>query len=180
MKIALDLDQFSLVKNEAMGWIYYQARLFDEATEQYLKTLELDENFVHTHFFLGLTYIQQSKFKEAIAEFHKAKNILGRNSTVLAGLGLAYALSGRRSRAEALIDELEKMNRRKYVPRYFLAMIHAGLGNRDQAFAWFEKSFAEKESQLVWLQVEPSCDCLRKDSKFTDLGKRIGFPQLTL
>lgn len=53
---------------------------------------------------------------------------------------------------------------------------YTGLGNRDQAFAWLEKSFEEKESGLVWLQVEPSSDRLRADQRFADLVKRIGIP----
>lgn len=176
MKWALDLDQFSFVINEATGWIFYLAHRYDEAIEQYLRTLELDENFVHTHFCLGLAYIQKSNFQKGIAHFHKAINILGRYSTALAGLGLAYALSGRRSEAEALIEELKEIDQRKYVPRYLVALVYTGLGNRDQAFAWLEKSFDEKESGLVWLQVEPSSDRLRADPRFADLVKRIGIP----
>ena len=176
MKRALELDQFSLVINEAAGWIYYLAHRYDEAIEQYLRTLELDENFVHTHFCLGLAYIQKAEFDKAIAEFHKAINILGRSATPLAGLGLAYALSGKRSEAEALLEELKEIDRRKYVPRYLIALVYTGLGNQDEAFAWLEKSFEEKESGLVWLEGEPSSDRLREDPRFTDLVKRIGIP----
>ena len=48
-------------------------------------------------------------------------------------------------------------------------MIYAGLGEKDQAFAWLEKAYDDRSSYMVYLKVEPMLDRLRSDSRFDDL-----------
>src|SRR2546427_953358 len=76
-----------------------------------------------------------------------------------------------------LLAELKELSKRRYVAPYWIAMIHVGLGEKDEAFAWLEKAYQERSWFLVWIKMDPQVDSLRSDSRFTDLMRRIGFPQ---
>jgi TolB-like protein len=72
MKRALELDSLSLNINWLLGVVFNFARQYDQAIEQYRKTIELDPNFFLPHTFLGLAYFQKSMYKEGIAELERA------------------------------------------------------------------------------------------------------------
>ena len=93
------------------------------------------------------------------------------------GLGHVYAVTGKKSEARTLLDELKQLSAQEYVPATSIALIYAGLGEKDQAFAWLEKGYEEHAFQLQWLKVEPRWDSLRSDPRFADLLRRIGLPQ---
>jgi hypothetical protein len=63
------------------------------------------------------------------------------------------------------------------VGRYEIALIYAGLGLKDEAFAWLEKSFSARDKGLTYLKIDPCLDPLRSDSRFQDLLRRVGFPE---
>ena len=56
------------------------------------------------------------------------------------------------------------------------AVIYAGLGEKDQAFAFLEKAYEQRESKLVMVKASPLSDPLRSDPRFADLLRRIGLP----
>src|SRR5262249_39787765 len=99
---------------------------------------------------------------------------VGDNSPVArATLALAYARAGQRDAAEATLQQLLS-TREGYVIPYFVATVHAALGNKEQAFAWLEKNYAERSGYLVWLKTDPRMDSLRADPRFADLLRRVG------
>ena len=59
---------------------------------------------------------------------------------------------------------------------YGVALVYAGLGENDQAFAWLNKGYAERTHWLVWLKLDPRWDSLRSDPRFQDLLRRMGLP----
>ncbi len=92
-------------------------------------------------------------------------------------MGRAYALAGQRDKAQKALDELREMSKQRYVSPYLIAVVYAGLGDKDQAFAWLEKAYQDRSFFLIWLNVEPRFDSLRDDSRFADVVRRVGLPQ---
>ena len=62
------------------------------------------------------------------------------------------------------------------VGTYGIAIIHAGLGEKDQAFEWLEKAYEVRDLGMVFLKVDPTLDPLRSDPRFQDLLRRMNFP----
>jgi hypothetical protein len=58
-----------------------------------------------------------------------------------------------------------------------MALIYAGLGEKEQAFDWLESAYKERSDLLVYLKVDPRLDNLRSDQRFADFVKRVGLPQ---
>jgi eukaryotic-like serine/threonine-protein kinase len=171
---AQELDPLSLIINKNVGTILYYARRFDQSIDQYKKTLELDKDFVRTHFYLGMTYLQKAMYDEAIAEYRKAVTLSDGNTVIIALLGQAHAVVGNADEAMSKLEELKERAQREYVPAFNFALIHIGLGKRDQAFEWLEKAYEERSSWLVSLKVEPLFDSIRSDPRFADLVRRVG------
>ena len=177
-KLSLELDPLSPIINFELGNAFYYAGEYDQAIEQFHKTLELEPNFPPAQQFLPAAFEQKGMYEEAIAGFKKAISLLGGAEWAMTrgGLGHVYAVTGKKSEARALIDELNQLSLRGYVPSPSVALIYAGLGDKDQAFAWLEKGYHEHAFQMQWLGVEPRWDNLRSDPRFADLLRRLGLP----
>src|SRR6266540_6459921 len=173
IKRALELEPFSLIIKSSAGRILYLKREYDQAIEQLRKALELDPNFARAHFFLGQVYQQKGLNEQAVAEFQKALQV-DVNQYLLAGLGYAYATSGKRSEAMKVLDELRKLSRQRYASSYGIAIIYMGLGEKDQAFEWLEKAYQDRSEGWASFKVDPRLHSLRADARFADFTRRIG------
>ncbi len=174
---AQELDPLSLPINASVVYILYFGRQYDEAITAGKKTLEMDAVFALTHQRLGLVYVQKKMFKEAIGEFQQAANNSNRAPLAIISLGHGFAASGNKVEAQRVLAELKELSQRRYVSPYGMAMIYAALGDKEQAFQWLERANDERNTEMVFLKVDPRADPLRDDPRFQNLVKRVGIPQ---
>jgi DNA-binding winged helix-turn-helix (wHTH) protein/tetratricopeptide (TPR) repeat protein len=168
------LDPLSPNAVATVGYPHYYAGRYDEAIKYFKQALELDPNFSWSHLWIGQVYLEEGKHEEAIVEIEQALKLSDGNTRALATLGYAYAVAGKRAEALKVVDKLKEAAKQRYVSPYFIAVIHAGLKNRDEAFVWLEKAFEERQPYLTHLKVEPVFANLRGDPRFDDLLRRIG------
>ncbi len=95
---------------------------------------------------------------------------------MIGALGHAYAVSGRKDRAQNLLVELKQLSRRRYVAPFEIAVVYIGLGDKDLTFEWLEKAYRDHSPWLPWLKVDPRFDSLHGDSRYRDLRRRMGLP----
>jgi tetratricopeptide (TPR) repeat protein len=157
----------------ALGAEFLSARQNDQAIEQERKTLEMDPNFITARLFLGYAYLQKSMYREGTAEFEKALAISPGNAVLLSGLGQVYALAGRRAQAQKVLEQLSELSKQKYIPSWSSAPIYAALGDKDKAFEWLGKSYAERSIGTTDVKVSPIYDSLRSDPRWADLLRRM-------
>jgi tetratricopeptide (TPR) repeat protein len=119
-----------------------------------------------------MTYIQESMYKEGIAEFEKASMMSPDNPGLLSGLGYAYAVAGKRTEAQKVLDRLNESSKQKYVSAWYRATIYAGLGETDKAFEWLAKAYEER-TVGVDIRVVPAFNPMRSDPRFADLLRRM-------
>jgi len=93
----------------------------------------------------------------------------------LVSIGHAYAMSGNKVEAQRVLEELELLSKERYVSPYGIAAIFVGLGDNEQAFVLLERAFAEDNTELTFLKVDPRLDPLREDPRFSELLQRVGF-----
>jgi len=177
-KRALELDPLSQLAITELGRTYMSARQYDQAIAQCRKAVELDPNsFPGAHAWLIVAYTFGEKYPEAIAETNNMIALFGREQRSLALLGWVYAKSGRQGEARKLLAELNEQAKHSYVSPSGLAYIHLALGEKDEAFALLDKSYEERNSDMIDLKVDPAFDPLRSDPRFASLLRRIGIPQ---
>jgi TolB-like protein/DNA-binding winged helix-turn-helix (wHTH) protein/Tfp pilus assembly protein PilF len=173
---ALELEPLQLVVGIHLGWHYLYARQYDQAIEQFRKTLELDPAFPQTQRYAAWAYLQKGMHAEAIAALRSALSSLGRDPEIEGELGHALGVAGRRAEALAILEGLDHLSATLYVSPYSVALVHAGLGNRDQALAWLDKAYAERSDYMPYITLEPMLDGLRSDHRFAVLVRRVGLP----
>jgi tetratricopeptide (TPR) repeat protein len=175
MDRALELNPVSPVLNLALGSRYYYSRDFAKAIEQIQKTLSSDSTFVPAHVALGRVYQQTGKYSEAIGEFRRALELSQGDTNELAYLGQAYAAAHQEADARKTLADLKERSQQTYVQPLAIGLIHALLGENDQAFDWLQKGFDDRSTGLVYLRVDPVYDGIRGDPRFGELVRRIGF-----
>ena len=173
LKRATELDPLSTTSNGILGLAYGWAQRNDEAVAQLQKTLELDPESWLTMTYLGWVHIGEGKFAEAITVLQRARQI-DDNQYVLGALGESYALSGNRTEALKVIEELKQRSKQRYVSPYCVAMIYAGLADKDQAFEWLNKAYEARSEHLTWLKVDARMNPLRSDPRFAEMMRRVG------
>jgi TolB-like protein/Tfp pilus assembly protein PilF len=175
LKRAIELDPLSLVINTDLGNTYYRARRYDEAIDQMRKTLEMDSGFYYAHWNLGSALAAKGALGPAIEEYQKAR-ALNDDPSMLGLLAHAYAVSGNKSEALKIRDQLEVLSKQRYVSAYSFALVYLGLSDKEEALRWLEKAYQDRAGDaLRFIRVEPLLDSLRGDPRFEALVAKI-FP----
>ena len=173
---AHELDPLSVTISTDIGFNYFYRRNYDEAVNQLRTTLSLSPKFPLAHLWLGRAYQQKKMYAEAIDEFNKTDAALPGWVVTIAGMGNAYGEWGHKVEAEQVLVRLNEMARAKYVTPYGIALVYAGLGDKNEAFVWLNKAVEGRSHWLVWLNRDPRWDRLRSDSRFDELKKRVALP----
>jgi serine/threonine protein kinase/tetratricopeptide (TPR) repeat protein len=174
MQRAIELDPLSLIIQATLGRHgYYFAHQYDAAIAQLKKTLALDANFWVARLWLGWTYANVGRHAEAIAELEATRQLDG-NLEILAALGAAYGLAGRRADAERILHELDDISKTRYVSPMNRALVFIGMKEFAQALDWLERAYEERAQLLSELGAEPAFDPIRTEPRFVDLLRRVG------
>jgi serine/threonine protein kinase/tetratricopeptide (TPR) repeat protein len=177
MNRAAELNPMSPALNLALGYRFYYAHQYPAAIERIQKTLAMDPAFVPAHVFLGRAYEQKGAYPDAIAEMRKALELSEGDTNELAALGHAFAVGHQAEEAKKILDQLKERSQQTYVQPGLIAVIHIGLGDKNQAFDWLQKAYEDRSAGLLYLKVDPAFDSLRSDPRFVDLLRKVGFSQ---
>ncbi len=173
-KRGLEMDPLSIEANYVAGLTFYQAHRYDLAIDQLRKTLDMDPNYWPARVNLGLAYERKGEVSQAVAEFEKARTIDSSMLWPSAELSYAYAVSGKKDKANQVLKELQDASGKGYVPAFYSAMVHIGLGEKEKAIASLEKAYADRSFFISFIKVDPELDSLRSEPRFQDLVRRMG------
>jgi TolB-like protein/DNA-binding winged helix-turn-helix (wHTH) protein/Flp pilus assembly protein TadD len=171
-----ELDPLAVTGTD-LAWILFSARRYDEAIRELHAILAVTPDDARALWFLGFSLIGEGKPQEAIPPLERAVSITHRSPGVIGVLARAYGHAGRRSEALRLIEELKRRRQKGYVPTAPFVQAYVGLGDYDEAFAWFDRACQEKSNIVQWIKVEPFPDAMRNDPRFADLLHRVGLDQ---
>ena len=176
-KRAVELDPLSLINNADLGWLYFNARRYNEAEAQARKTLEMDSHFYLAHYYLGEVLQLKGQLTEAIAEYKKAAE-LDDDPFVLGLLAQAYAKLGQRDEALKMLGQLQQLATRRYVTSDSFALVHIALGEKDKAIDWLERAYRDRAGpDIALIKVDPFLDPLRGHPRFEALVQKIFGPK---
>jgi tetratricopeptide (TPR) repeat protein len=175
---AQQIDPLSLAINTTLSGRYRDLGQYAQAIDVNQHTLEMDHNFVPAHIALGSIYEGQGMWAQAISEYKMAVELSRNSPLALASLGHAYGISGNQKEARNILEKLWQASQRHYVSAFDMAVVFAGIGDRDSAFQWLEKAYADRESQMAFLGVTRRLDSLRSDHRFAELLHKMGLDVL--
>jgi tetratricopeptide (TPR) repeat protein len=172
---AQDLDPLSLVVSMELAWNFFIARKYDHAIEQALRVTHFEPEFPSAQYILGLACEQKRRFGEARAALERSLAGSYGHASGLASLGHLFGVTGHREEALRMLDQLNRLASRAYVAPFWHSILCAGFGDVDAAIGHLERSYAQSDVWLVWLNTEPRLDSLRADPRFQQLLRRTGF-----
>jgi TolB-like protein/DNA-binding winged helix-turn-helix (wHTH) protein/Tfp pilus assembly protein PilF len=173
---AHELDPLSVPINTDIGFELYYARRYEEAISHLRSVLQTSPKFPLAHLWLGRAYEQKGMYPEAITEFEQAGTALKDWPVIIAAAGHAYGRWGHKSDATGALHRMNELTKEEYVTPYGMALIFAGLNDREQAIHWLQKAYEDRSHWLVWLNLDPRFDNVRSDPRFADLLRRMHFP----
>jgi len=172
LRKAADLDPLSLIIAVHAGWPFYFARDYDTAIRRFRKALELDERFIPADGWLGMALGQQGRYAEAVDAFTRALEV-DRIPILLAMLAHTHAIAGNREKALAYLDALREQAKERYVSPYDIALVHAALGETNAALDELQAAREDRSAWMVFLNVDPRLDPLRREPRFAELAKAL-------
>jgi DNA-binding winged helix-turn-helix (wHTH) protein/TolB-like protein/Flp pilus assembly protein TadD len=170
---ARELDPYYPMQPALSAYERLQARDYSSALELAQRATAVGPSFWIGHFQLAAVYERLGNSELALEALEKAEALSG-NSKMLSLRGYILAKSGRTNLAEHVLRTLKSTAAERYVPPYAMALVHAGLGQRDSAFEWLERAYAEQDVHLVFLE-DPKWDALREDPRFRGVVERRDF-----
>jgi TolB-like protein/Flp pilus assembly protein TadD len=174
---AQQLDPVSVEASQMLGMMLVLARRYDQAITQLRAALELDPTYFYAEDFLGRAYEQTSRMPEAFTAYRKAVDLDSSNAENWSNLAHAYAVSGNPGRARQIINDLKATATRNYVGPYNIALIYAGLGDKDQAFAWLQRACDDGEAlPILYMVNDARWDRLRSEPRYADVARCLRLP----
>jgi len=158
--------------------VYYHLRDYKSLLEAAEKAVAKNPGNWLSHYFLAVGYEGSGRPAQAVPEYQRATELSQHDSDAVAGLAHVYAILGNRAEAEKILNELQRQSKGAYVSPYMIAVIYAGLGQKDKAFELLEKAYKERSPDIAYfLNTDLRLDPLRPDPRFLDLLRRVDFPQ---
>jgi TolB-like protein len=175
MSIVQETDPHRLVAvHTTRAAAYYFGREYQRAVDECEKAKQLDPKYFMLHFIAGRAYMRLNEHAKAIAHLKQARTETGEMPLMDAALGLAYAVSGKKTETIKLAEAFKAAAKKRYIPPTYFGMLFAGLGDKDKAMMWLQKAYDDRADGLTWLNVEPMLDDVRSDPRFQELIRRIG------
>jgi tetratricopeptide (TPR) repeat protein len=184
-KRAQEVDPLSPSMCIYAAWNFYHARQYDRSIEEAQKAIDLDPNVSMAYNVMVRAFAEKKMCRQAIEMGQQAKVISEQKGLQmskehpfsLASLGYAYGVAGQTYEARQILDELKGLSTKGYISPNHLAVVHAGLGEKDQALEYLEKTYQERDEMQRFIRLSPIFDNLHSDPRFIDLLRRVGLPQ---
>lgn len=175
MRRARELDPLYAMNHAISSQVALQARDYSAAVELARQAIVLDPEFWIGYVHVGQAYEQLGQTDLALEAFLKAARLSGGNSKAVSLRGHLLGKAGKANEAHEVLRLLDAVSRERYVPPYAMALVHAGLGEREEVFEWLNRAYAVRDVHLIFLTVDPKWDPYRADPRFEALLDRCGF-----
>jgi serine/threonine protein kinase/tetratricopeptide (TPR) repeat protein len=172
MRKVQEIDPHTPLWPAWLGWQYFWAGQNKKAIEEANKSLELAPDFPVALYVLGCVYAKNGEFDKATEVCQKAAATSSTSPLGKYSLACTYALAGRKDDARHILAEME-INPTHW-DNFFIAEIHAFLGEKEQSFQWLDKAFEEPHhSYVAWIKYFSGFKSLRDDPRYDELLRRM-------
>jgi tetratricopeptide (TPR) repeat protein len=180
---AHELDPKSPAIDDVLGNVYIDARRFNEATVVCKKLAKENPKFAEAHYCLAIAYWGKKMYPQVIEEWKAYDQLSGDHddSEITAAMEQGFRSAGWKGALSKSIETLKTQRQTKpssaYGSAYRIAEAYAELGDKDQAFQWFNTAFQEHDEGLAALKTDFALDPIRSDPRFAELVRKVGLPQ---
>ena len=167
LREAAALDPLAAPVHRSLARWCYAAGRFEESEAAIARVLELDPQNGRAHHILGLVRLAQGRLDEALEAFqhetHEANRLLG--------IALAEHARGRDAASLAAVHAL--MESYAAGSAFQIAEAFAYRGERDVAFEWLERAYAQRDAGVVQTKVSSLLANLRSDARWQPFLEKV-------
>ena len=168
MRHARELEPSLPVEHALSAHVEFAARDFTSALRFARLATVIDPQFWIGQFQLAQVYEQLGDHESLQQALEITERFGKANSKMISLRGYILARLGRKPEARQLLHALETLAGEHYVPAYSMALVHAGLGERDAAFLSLDvHCWRETSTSFSWYRSQ--WDTFREDPRFLDL-----------
>jgi TolB-like protein/Flp pilus assembly protein TadD len=152
--------------------IYVRAGRVKEAETAVRRALQISPTSAFNHHLLGVTLLLQGRATEALVEMQQEGSGPGAQAV---GLALAYHALHRERDADAAIARLKAEHGDDAA--LLVAEAYAYRSQKDAAFEWLDRSFAQRDNSLYTLKGAPLFKSLEGDARYTAFLRKMNLPE---
>lgn len=171
-RAAQTLDPLSLMNSFAIAQNLQYWRRWNDSIREAERILQLDPDSAAADGLIAAAYRALGRPADAIAQYQKMLALEKSDHTGLY-FNIACA-SGNHAEALRLMRRMEDPSHSKHIPPYYLAGMHADVGENEAALHWLETAYTQKDPDLISVKVDPAFDSLRSDPRYQKLIQEIG------
>ncbi len=153
-----------------LGMIRYRTGRLPEAEAEMRKALAISPTYHRGHRRLGQILLAEGRFDAALAEMQQETVDGGRDL----GLALVYYAMRRTADANAAFARLIK--ERASDRAYQIAEVHAYRMEINEAFAWLDRAYNQKDVELFLILNDPLVSNLASDPRYKAFLRKMNFP----
>ena len=142
------------------------ARSYERAIRECEKALEVDKEFLVALYVMGMCKAQLKMYDDAIRHLEQAVTLSQGMPFYLGLLGKCYADTKQHDKVQDILQRLDSLATKLYVPPHCYVYIYAGLGDFEKAFAWQDRAFEDGASPFNYFS--PVIECLHGDPRFKE------------
>ena len=165
---AVDLDPVNPQARAFLAFNLAATKRFAEAQAEYPRVVELNPAAPWAHAGLGLAYLIEGKFQEAVSATEGEAGEWARLLVV------ACALWGQKKIPEADAALAKLTNDFPETAAYQIAEVHAYRGDKDKAFEWLERARRQHDGGLPSLRKDPLLTNLYDDPRWNTFLRTLG------
>ncbi len=168
---ALALDPLGAISHAGLGTISYRMGRIPEAEARLRSAIEVSPTFLWAHWTLGTVLLAAGKLDAALAQMQRAASDGGAD----AGIALVYHAMKRKAASDAALIRATNAYAEHWA--YVVAQVHAYRGEIEQAFAWLERAYRQKDVALYRVKGDPLLKNLEPDPRYKALLHKMNLPE---
>jgi TolB-like protein/Flp pilus assembly protein TadD len=167
---ALALDPLGAISHAGLGTISYRMGRIAEAEARLRSAIEVSPTFLWAHWTLGTVLLTAGKLDAALAQMQQATSDGGAD----AGIALVYHAMNRKAESDAALVRATKTYAGQSA--YVLAQVHAYRGEFEQALAWLDRAYRQKDVALYRVKGDPLLKNLEPDRRYKAFLRKMNLP----
>jgi serine/threonine-protein kinase len=180
---AVEIQKANLVLDPLSAGFFTTAAIIEmlrgrqaQAVQYATKALAISPKLLEPHILLGNHSLEQGDVARALEHYLAAKDSAPEDPYALSMAAAAFSRAGRRDLAAGIQEQLQGLERTRYVPPVHKARVHMALDQAEDALALLELAVKRRDNMLIFLNVFPVFEPVRTHPRFLHMLEQVGLP----